>query len=75
MKVVPSHGPVGDATLIAEKPKIGKYVNQMKEIIGEALGVSKARIGVKATTEEGLGFTGAKEGVAAHAVALLSEKK
>ncbi len=58
-----------DATLIAEAPKIGAHVQAMKQNIAEALGVSPARIGVKATTNERMGFLGREEGIAAMAVA------
>lgn len=58
-----------DATLIAQAPKIGPHVNQMKMNIAEALGISPQRVGIKATTNEGLGFLGREEGIAAMAVA------
>ena len=60
-----------DATLIAQRPKIAPYINNMVENIANALGCDVSQINVKATTEEHLGFTGAEEGMAAHAVALL----
>lgn len=60
-----------DATLLAQAPKIAPYRQLMRERMAEALGVSVEQIGVKATTEEGLGFTGSGEGMSAHAVALL----
>ena len=65
-----------DATLLAQAPKVGPYKQRMAENIAAALGIGPERVNVKATTEEGLGFTGAGEGMAAHAVALLepSEK-
>ncbi len=62
-----------DATLLAQQPKIAPYTEQMRENIARACHVSVDRINVKGTTEEGLGFTGAGEGIAAHAVALLME--
>ena len=62
-----------DTVIIAEKPKIAPYVKEMKAKMAEALGVSGDRIGIKATTTEGLGFVGRKEGIAAQAsCALLS---
>lgn len=61
-----------DSTIIAQKPKLAPYRPQMAENIAEALGVEKSQVSVKATTEEGLGFTGLGEGIAAQAVALLS---
>jgi 2-C-methyl-D-erythritol 2,4-cyclodiphosphate synthase len=58
-----------DATLIAQQPKIGPHVEAMKEQIAEALGVSIKKVGIKATTNEHLGFIGREEGIAAMAVA------
>lgn len=63
-----------DATLIMQKPKIAPYVNDMVANIANALQVSKTQINVKATTEEGLGFTGNGQGAAAHAVAIITKK-
>ena len=60
-----------DATLLAQAPKIAPYKGQMAENIAEALRIEPERVNVKATTEEGLGFTGDGSGMAAHAVALL----
>lgn len=62
-----------DVTLIAQRPKVGPYIPEMKEKIAGALALSPARVNVKATTEEGLGFTGSGEGIACHAVCLLEE--
>ena len=64
-----------DVTLVAQRPKIAPYIDAMRTNIAADLGVSVTRVSVKATTEEGLGFTGTGEGMAAHAVALLVEKK
>lgn len=58
-----------DSTLIAEGPKIMKYAPLMKERIAEVLGVKSSRIGIKATTNERMGFVGREEGMAAMAVA------
>lgn len=58
-----------DATVIAQEPKIGPHVDQMKEKIAEALGISMGKVGVKATTNELLGFIGRGEGISAMAVA------
>jgi len=63
-----------DATLIMQKPKIASYVDAMVENIADAIQVSKSQINVKATTEEGLGFTGNGQGAAAHAVAMIVKK-
>lgn len=60
-----------DATLIAQAPKVGPYRAQMEAGIAAALGVEPEQVNVKATTEEGLGFTGSGEGMAAQAVCLL----
>lgn len=60
-----------DSTLIAEEPRIGPYVSQMRENIGAALGLAALRIGVKATTNECLGFLGRGEGIAAMATAMV----
>lgn len=60
-----------DASVIAERPKIGKYVPAMREKLGAALGISPNLVGVKATTNEKLGALGAGEGIAVHAVCLL----
>ena len=63
-----------DVTLILQKPKVAPYIDRMRENISFALGIPKNRVSVKATTEEGLGFSGREEGVAAHSVALLEVK-
>ncbi len=60
-----------DVTLLAQAPKVTPYKTQMEEKIAAALGLEPERINVKATTEEGLGFTGKGSGMAAHAVALV----
>ena len=62
-----------DATLIAERPKLAAHLARMSQAIGEALGLEAARVNVKATTNEGIGAIGRGEGIAAIAVALLSE--
>ena len=63
-----------DATVLAQRPKLAPYIFIRREKLAGAMGVPADRVSVKATTEEGLGFTGAGEGIAAHAVALLEEK-
>ena len=60
-----------DSTLIAEAPKVMKHAPLMKERIGAALGITPDRVGVKATTNERLGFVGREEGIAAMAVCSL----
>lgn len=61
-----------DATVIAQRPKLAPYRPRMAENIAEALRIPAARVSIKATTEEGLGFTGSGEGIAAQAVVLLA---
>lgn len=61
-----------DSTIIAQKPKMAPHIQTMRENIAKALGIEVSQVSVKATTEEGLGFTGNGEGIAAQAVALLS---
>lgn len=60
-----------DATILCQRPKLAPHIPQMREILAAACGVDTACISVKATTEEGLGFTGSGEGIAAHCVCLL----
>ena len=62
-----------DATLLAQAPKIAPYKARMAENIAAALGIEAEQVSVKATTEEGLGFTGDGSGMAAHAVVLLEQ--
>ena len=63
-----------DATLIAQRPKIAPYKKQMAENLAAALDIPADRVNVKATTEEGLGFTGDGSGMAAHAVVLVERQ-
>ncbi len=62
-----------DAALLAQAPKVAPYKAQMAENIAAALRIEPEQVNVKATTEEGLGFTGTGEGIAAHSVCLLEE--
>lgn len=62
-----------DATIVAQRPKLAPYIPQMRENLAHVMGIDVTHVNVKATTEEGLGFTGSGEGIAAHAVALLIE--
>lgn len=64
-----------DATIIAQAPKISPYIGQMKENIAKVLAISADCVSIKATTEEGLGFSGEKLGIAAHAVSLIYSGK
>lgn len=63
-----------DATIIAQRPKMAPYIEAMRENIAQALGISVDQLNIKATTEEGLGFTGSGEGISAEAICLLLEK-
>lgn len=60
-----------DATIIAQRPKMAPYIDKMRENIGLALNIDISCINVKATTEEGLGFTGNGEGISSYAVCLI----
>lgn len=60
-----------DATIIAQRPKLLHYMPQMVKNVAQALGLEESQVNIKATTEEGLGFTGSGEGISAHAVCLL----
>ena len=60
-----------DATIIAQRPKMRPHIDTMRRNIKEALGIELDQINVKATTEEGLGFTGSEEGISAQAICLL----
>lgn len=62
-----------DATIIAQKPKMAPFVEQMRKNIAEDLGVDISFVSVKATTEEGLGFTGEGRGISAHAVCIIKK--
>lgn len=64
-----------DTVLVLERPRIAPYREAMRTEIARALDVDVAHVGVKATTTEGLGFAGRKEGVAAHAVVLLERRR
>lgn len=63
-----------DSTVVAELPRLAPYLPRMKKSIGEVLGLSEREVGIKATTNEGLGFVGRREGIAAIAVALLAKR-
>jgi 2-C-methyl-D-erythritol 2,4-cyclodiphosphate synthase len=63
-----------DSTILLEKPKILKYSESMKINIAKALGISVNQISIKATTSEGMGFVGCSEGIACHAVSLITRE-
>ena len=63
-----------DCTVLAQRPKLAPYIQAMRDNIAEAMSISAGLISIKATTEEGLGFTGSGEGIAAHSVVLLSNQ-
>ncbi len=62
-----------DATIVAQKPKLAPSIPAMRETIARACGIAVTNVSVKATTTEGLGFTGREEGIAAHAVVLINK--
>ena len=64
-----------DATILAQKPKLAPYIEKMRDNLAARMKVEPGQVNVKATTEVKLGFTGAEEGIAAHAVALLFLKE
>ena len=63
-----------DSTVIAQAPKLAPHIEQMRMNIAQALDVDISQVNVKATTEEGLGFSGAGDGIAAHAVCIFEKK-
>ena len=62
-----------DSTVLAQAPKLAPHIDNMRSNIANALGIDKSFVSVKATTEEGLGFTGEKLGIASHAVCLIEK--
>lgn len=62
-----------DSTIIAEKPKLQPYIQEIRLNISNALNINIDKISVKATTEEGLGFTGSEQGIAAQSICLLTQ--
>lgn len=64
-----------DATIIAQAPKMRPYIDQMRENIANALGISTDQVNVKATTEEGLGFTGEGKGISSQAICMLTSPR
>jgi len=63
-----------DATIIAEEPKLATYIDEMRRNIGDALGITREQVSVKASTSAGLGAVGRGEGMAAYAVAMVESK-
>lgn len=61
-----------DATIVAQKPKLRPYINQMERNVAQTLHIQEGQVNIKATTEEGLGFTGTGQGMAAYAICALS---
>ncbi len=64
-----------DVTVLAQRPKLKDFIPQMIENIAHCMGVAASQINVKATTEEGLGFTGKGEGIACHAICLITKRE
>jgi len=62
-----------DSTIVAQEPKLSPYIEKMRENIADVLNINTDQISVKATTTEGLGFTGRKEGISAYAVVLMEK--
>ncbi|MBR6593667.1 MAG: 2-C-methyl-D-erythritol 2,4-cyclodiphosphate synthase [Clostridia bacterium] len=62
-----------DSTVIAQRPKLAPYIEQMRQCLADAMGVDISAVSVKATTEEHLGFTGREEGISAHTVCLIEK--
>jgi len=62
-----------DSMIVVEEPKMAKYIDKMRKNIAFSLGISKERVSVKATTTEGMGFAGRKQGIGAYAVALVQK--
>ncbi len=62
-----------DATILAQRPKLASFLPEMASKLAQCMGIPADRVNVKATTEEGLGFTGNGDGMAAHAVVLIEE--
>ena len=62
-----------DATVIAQRPKLAPYIPEMKKNIARVLGIQEGQVNVKATTEEGLGFTGSGEGISSQAICMLEK--
>jgi 2-C-methyl-D-erythritol 2,4-cyclodiphosphate synthase len=64
-----------DAAIVAQSPKLAPFLPEMEKAVANTLAIDKSRVNIKATTEEGMGFTGQGEGMAAHAVCLITQTK
>ncbi len=64
-----------DSTIVMQEPKMSPYISSMRKVIAETLSIGVEQISIKATTSEGLGFEGRKEGVSAYAIVLLNKKE
>lgn len=64
-----------DATVIAQRPKLRPFIEQMEENISKVLEIDSSQVNIKATTEEGLGFTGSEQGISAQAICCLEQEK
>ncbi len=63
-----------DATVVAEKPRLSEYIDDMRQTLSQVLGIGIERVSIKASTNNGLGFIGRGEGIAAYAVAMIEDK-
>ena len=63
-----------DATIVAQAPKIAPYIDNMRQLLADDLGISLSQVNIKATTTEQLGFEGREEGIAVHAIALIQNQ-
>ena len=63
-----------DVTVVAEKPRLWEYINDMRSALSDAMGIDFDKVSVKASTNNGLGFIGEEKGIAAYAVALIEKK-
>ena len=61
-----------DLTVVAQRPRLSDHIEQMRDVVAQDLGVERDCVNIKATTTERLGFVGREEGIAAHAVALIT---